>query len=213
MVTTVEISPGDTLDVGDTIATVDLRPVILAEGDIPAFRAMTPGDVGEDIAELQRLLQTLGFDAPSGGRYDDKTMTAVAAWQQTLGLVPDGIVRLGDVAFAERLPINGAIAPGIERASRIASGSAILLSARDAPRWWMLLTEEQTRQIGVGTPVSVRIDGATVSGQVIAVVEDREQGRFEAEIARSDGTSICAATCVESVPLDSENMYTPPRSN
>ena len=74
----------------------------------------------------------------------------------------------------------------------------------NAPRWWMLLTEEQTRQIGVGTPVSVRIDGATVSGQVIAVVEDREQGRFEAEIARSDGTSICAATCVESVPLDSE---------
>ena len=50
VVTTVEISPGDTLDVGDTIATVDLRPVILAEGDIPAFRAMTPGDVGEDIA-------------------------------------------------------------------------------------------------------------------------------------------------------------------
>lgn len=48
------------------------------------------GDIGQEVADLQADLRRAGFDVPANAIYDDTTRDAVAALQQTRGLVVDG---------------------------------------------------------------------------------------------------------------------------
>ncbi len=54
-----------------------------------AFRA---GDQGTDVAEIQKQLQSLGYDVAADGDYGPATTEAVKAFQSTKGLEADGLV-------------------------------------------------------------------------------------------------------------------------
>lgn len=203
-VTSVDLADGSEVGAGDVVATIDLRPVVVAEGEVPAFRAMAEGTRGDDVAQLQRLLAGLGFAVDATGVFDEQTTAAVSDWQSTLGVDPDGQVALGDVVFVEDLPGRMAVAPGIRRGTRVGAGVSLLLAVPSEPRWWMLLTREQSSQVRPGTPVIVDIGGSSIEAAVERIVEDVDQGRFEAEIAASDGDSLCPAGCADVVPLDEE---------
>lgn len=61
IVTSVDVEPAEEVSAGDVIYTIDLRPVVVAQGDIPSFRPISRGVVGGDVSQLQRLLSSLGF--------------------------------------------------------------------------------------------------------------------------------------------------------
>lgn len=203
-VTSVDLADGSQVGAGDVVATIDLRPVVVAEGEVPAFRAMAEGTRGEDVAQLQRVLAGLGFAVDATGVFDEQTTAAVSDWQSTLGVDPDGQVALGDVVYVEDLPGRMAIAPGIRRGTRVGVGAPLLLAVPSEPRWWMLLTREQSSQVRPGTSVVVDIGGTAVEAAIVRIVEDVEQGRFEAEIAASDGGPLCPAGCGDVLPVDEE---------
>ena len=204
-VTSVDLADGSQVGAGDVVATIDLRPVVVAEGEVPAFRAMAEGTRGGDVTQLQRLLAGLGFAVDATGVFDEQqTTAAVSDWQSTLGVDPDGQVALGDVVFVEDLPGRMAIAPGIRRGTRVGAGAPLLLAVPSEPRWWMLLTREQSSQVRPGTSVVVGIGGTAVQAAIARIVEDVDQGRFEAEIAASDGGPLCPAGCADVVPVDEE---------
>lgn len=204
VVTSVDVTPGTEVDVGDVVASIDLRPVVIAEGEVPAFRDLGDGVIGADVTQLQLMLNTIGFDVGQSAVFDAETSAAVTEWQRSLGLEPDGVVRLGDVVFVESLPARVLTAPGVQRAAQVAPGTPLLLQVPRSPRWWLLVSSEQTSQIQPGTAVTVSIGDALVDGVVQAVVEVDGQGRFEAHITAADGSSICGADCVSVVPLDTE---------
>lgn len=79
------------LQEGDVIVTVSGRPVFIAQGEVPAFRDLLPGLVGDDVRQLEDALQRLGFDpGPIDGLYDEQTSMAVAGWYSAAGWEPFG---------------------------------------------------------------------------------------------------------------------------
>jgi peptidoglycan hydrolase-like protein with peptidoglycan-binding domain len=92
---------GDVIRRGRRLFEVDGEPAILMYGDIPAYRDLSAGvSDGADVKELEENLAALGFDP---GTVDDEftssTSSAVADWQDSLGLPVTGTLELGRVVF------------------------------------------------------------------------------------------------------------------
>lgn len=77
----------------------DLRLIAFSSSSLVAQASATttlpfqPGSQNQEIAELQRRLNTLGFyDSEVDGLYGEQTRNAVAAFQRSVGLNPDGLI-------------------------------------------------------------------------------------------------------------------------
>jgi hypothetical protein len=94
---------GQVIKAGQTLFTVDNRPVLLMDGSTPAYRDLTASDyTGPDIYELNRNLVDLGYD-PDGIVIDDTWQAATTAGveqlQDHLGQTQTGTLTLGQVVF------------------------------------------------------------------------------------------------------------------
>jgi len=77
---------GDTLNEGNVLFIASGRPVFVMQGEIPAYRDITPGDTGDDVLQLEEALQRLGFNPGQvDGIYDESTSRAVAEWYTSAG--------------------------------------------------------------------------------------------------------------------------------
>ncbi len=86
--TSVAVSAGDEVSAGGQVLyAVNLRPVVVAAGETPAFRSLGRGaSGGADVAQLQGLLAGLGFfDGDADGEFGWATESAVRDWQESLG--------------------------------------------------------------------------------------------------------------------------------
>ncbi len=118
---------------GDVLYEVDDRPVVLMIGEMPAYRALSSGDEGLDVRQLQRNLLALGFDDGGDlevtGEFDSDTAEAVRDWQEDLGLDRTGVVELGDVAFFPTARRMGShtleIGQGVAAAVQVATTSSL----------------------------------------------------------------------------------------
>jgi hypothetical protein len=112
-----DVAAGRTIANGEQLAEIDGEPMFALTGRVPAWRDITPGESGPDVAELQKALASLGYydggDTP--GLYGAATEDAVALYYTHLGYTPPstGGVPLTDVLFLPSLPakviaVNGA---------------------------------------------------------------------------------------------------------
>lgn len=94
---------GDLLAPGEVLYETDSTPVHLATGDVAAFRTMTEGQSGVDIAQLQSFLIDSGWDVTgeleASGTWSTATTAAVVAWQTDTSQEVTGEVALGDIWF------------------------------------------------------------------------------------------------------------------
>jgi hypothetical protein len=103
--------PGDVVEFGTVLYAVDQRPVVLMKGSLPMHReiAYKISD-GPDVAQFERNLVNFGFvldEAATGDPTDltvdqhvtPLTVSAIRAWQLSIGLTSTGIVRHSDVIF------------------------------------------------------------------------------------------------------------------
>ena len=112
-----DVAAGQTISNGEKLAEIDGEPLFALTGRVPAWRDITPGESGPDVAELQKALAALGYyqggDTP--GYFGAATQDAVSEYYQHLGYTPPatGGVPLTDVIFVPSLPakviaVNGA---------------------------------------------------------------------------------------------------------
>jgi peptidoglycan hydrolase-like protein with peptidoglycan-binding domain len=127
-----EVAAGDTIRNGEQLAELDGQPLFALDGTVPAWRDLTPGESGPDVAELQNALASLGYydGGDTAGYFGAATQDAVAAYYQHLGYPPpsSGGVPAADVVFLPSLPatvvgVNGAVGeqagqPFLELAAR-----------------------------------------------------------------------------------------------
>ncbi|HST41336.1 MAG TPA: peptidoglycan-binding domain-containing protein [Conexibacter sp.] len=91
---------GATIRPGERLFAVDGEPVILLDGRVPAWRALTSGDEGADVRQLERNLSAFGYDPGTvDDEYTSATAAAVSDWQESLGVEESGTVELGSVVF------------------------------------------------------------------------------------------------------------------
>lgn len=195
MVTSIEAAAGSRVEAGGVLYRVALRPVVVGEGDTPAFRDISSGDRGDDVRQFQQMLADLGrYDGEIDGVAGQYTVQAIRAWQRDLGVEPDGVVRLGDVLFLPTMPaivsytdlaVGQAVSPGL--------GTVDVLGS--APEFTVSLTETQARLVSPGTPVRLSHGETQWEAQVEEVAPASEDAPAMATLASTGDGPICGDDC------------------
>src|SRR6266511_1925272 len=95
---------GDQIGCGGVLYRVNNKPVVLLCGSTPAYRALSQGDSGPDVAELNANLVDLGYATraqldPSSGSFSFETASALEKLQAKLGEDQTGSLALGRAVF------------------------------------------------------------------------------------------------------------------
>lgn len=203
VVTSVNVDAGAEVTQGSTIYTVDLRPVVVARGAVPAFRPIGDGTKGEDVRQVQQMLTDLGFyNGEVGGEAGSVTAAAIRDWQKSLGQEPTGVVEVGDIIFVPQLParvsVDGKVVyPG----TSLVSGEQVLAGLPASPVFTVPATETQAAMMPSGTRVEITSpSGAVWVGVVVEHKRDTQSGTTNAILAGLDGAIICGDSCDE-VPV------------
>lgn len=209
VVTSVVLTPGAEVSQGSVLYTVDLRPVVVAQGEIPSFRAITRGTIGRDVGQLQRMLGALGFYAgPDDGEAGASTVAAVEAWQASNGVERTGVVEQGDVLFIPTLPSRLALdAELISRGATLSGGEHVVLGLSQAPTFTIPVTEPQSRMMPQGTRVEIdNPDGEAWVGVVSGQSNDEETGTVVVTLSATDGAPVCGQGCA-AIPVTGRSQF------
>jgi multidrug efflux pump subunit AcrA (membrane-fusion protein) len=80
---------GQVVDENGVLLELSGRPVFALQGALPMYRDLGPGSEGEDVLQLERALERLGFDPGIvDGRYDADTEASVRRWYSAAGHAP-----------------------------------------------------------------------------------------------------------------------------
>jgi peptidoglycan hydrolase-like protein with peptidoglycan-binding domain len=192
---------GDKVVCGDVLYRVDNKPVLLLCGTLPAYRDLYFGDVGNDVAQLNRNLHTLGYDAnagvdinPADNAFNDKTVRAFQLLQRDKGWRVTGYLAIGDAVFL----------PGSVRIARVTGelggsahpGAQVASATSDTLEVQVDLSASQQGEVKQGHPAQITVPGNTsVTGKV-----DR-LGRV-AQAPAGQTTNAGAATIPAYISLD-----------
>lgn len=190
-VTSLEIEPGATVQPGDVVLTVDLRPVVVAEGEVPAFRPMQEGDAGADVAQLRRFLIEQGLLTEEGDLFDVATVEAVRRWQSEVGVEATGRVEHGDLVFVRRLPSPVVPAEGMEVGASVSPGNVLLALPDGPPALSLTVSTEHVDRVSQGTEVIVMLSDAPRSLRVERVDRVPDTGQALALLSRPGGVPVC----------------------
>lgn len=198
VVTEVRLDPGSQAQAGTVLYTVDLRPVVVAQGSIPAFRDIGAGAQGADVAQLQQFLTATGFyDGDADGTAGAATVAAIRAWQTDLGVAANGVVGVGDIVFVPKLPVRATLdAKLVSRGATLNGGEAVLQGIPDTPAFFIPLTKQQVANIKPGTAVSVSSPkGGTWNAIAGEARSDPQSELINLTLDGANGGSVCGTEC------------------
>ena len=210
------VAGGETVNSGDVVYTVDLAPVAVAVGDVPAFRDLVPGLRGADVSQLQQMLVATGHrsQAPDG-LFGSATLAEYKAWQRASGIAVTDSVPLGRLLFVSKLPaavgwndVDQTSADGSPAAdvkgvvgTRLAEGDAVAQFLPPVPLFSIDLPPGQRRLVDAGMPVTLSFGEHQWLAVVEAIAAPREDGSAVATLAPVDGAaSICGEDC-HAIPI------------
>lgn len=195
-------SSGERVDVGDALFSVDLEPVVVAEGAVPAFRLLKSGARGEDVRQLQRMLAGVGVaGAEPDGVFGAQTTKAVREWQRSMGRSRTGEVALGAVVFLPRLPGTFAWDKSATVGSQLSVGSPIGRMLPKEPVFTMTLPQNQQMLIETGMDVEIAAGSGRWLARLGELGQAREDGAATVGLVPAKGeTSICGDQCSD-VPV------------
>lgn len=180
------------------------RPVIVSEVAVPSYRDMARDAEGEDVAQFERLVTAEGsYDGSDDGVFGWGTERAVEAWQRSLRVDDDGVVRQGDVLIVEDLPGRVLLADGIAVGRQVAPGGDAVFALSEVPTFTITLPEGQRGLVSPGVEVRVEPMGGTWPAQD-ATIETNAQNQPVPRLQGTDGGPVCGDECAEQVPADVE---------
>jgi len=164
---------GHVIRQGHVLYRVDDRPVVLLHGSTPAYRTLSAGASGPDVAELNADLVALGHAtraqlSPKSASFGPATTAAVIKLQAALGISENGTLTLGQAEFepsAVRVTsvsaqLGGSAQPG----ETVLEGTSAVRLVQVA-----LSASEQTT-VALGDKVSITLpDDRTTPGVVSSV--------------------------------------------
>lgn len=201
IITEVNVSPGQVVDVGEEVFTVNLQGAYIARGDVPMFRTLTQDVSGKDVLQLQNFLLELGYYpyAEPNSKFDSATRQAVIEWQKSRGIAVTGEVSPAEIVFLPQLPARIWF-----DTEKIAVGASLTNAEQslgvygNAPRVFVSATAYQSTILSAGNPVTVSWGEHTWEG---IVGNERETVKnsetVEISITAPDGTPICGDICHE----------------
>lgn len=206
-ITSIDLEPGSEVRSGDVVLTVDLEPVVVGEGQVPAFRELGPGVSGADVRQLKDLLvagQVMA--AAEGDVFDDDTAEAVRRWQEGLGVPPTGTVEPGALVFVSGLPRQMLVVGEVQVGSRMAPGQPLLATAVGEPRMTMVVGADRTDVLQPGVAVVIDVDGEPLTVQIGRLETDPATDQTVAVLVGQDGGSVCGTGCAGLVEVGGQRV-------
>jgi multidrug efflux pump subunit AcrA (membrane-fusion protein) len=168
-------------------------------GSTPAYRSLSKGDSGPDVAELNANLVHLGYAAraqldPSSDRFSAATASALEKLQSRVGEDQTGSLDLGQMVFLPE-PVRLAKVIG-ELGGSAQPGATVMYATSDTLEVQVALDPSQQGEVKPGDPVQITLPGNTsVMGRV-----DR-LGRV-AQLSAGSNTNAGDATIPAYISLD-----------
>lgn len=207
-VTTVQVAPGQEVGQGAVLYTVNLRPVVIAQGAIPAFRTLARDVNGADTGQLQSMLASLGFYTRAvDGKFELTTEQAVKAWQKSLGIESNGVVEVADIVFVPALPTRVTFdTSAVARGTALSGGDAVISGLPAAPEFVLPVNDVQSALMPDGTRVKIAgPEGQSWMGYVAGRERDADAGTVDVRLAGKDGAVICADEC-GAIPVTGQSL-------
>jgi hypothetical protein len=168
---------GRTIRQGQVIYRVSGSPVVLLYGDVPAYRDLSEGMTGADVADLNADLVKLGYATaaalgprPGWDYYSAETAHAVGLLQAKVGLTETGTLSLGEAAFLPGPALitgwGGTISLGIPAAP----GTVVATASSTTPVVTIDLDAGQQSEVQAGDPVSITLPGGATTAGVISQI-------------------------------------------
>jgi peptidoglycan hydrolase-like protein with peptidoglycan-binding domain len=160
---------GDVVGCGGVLYRVDDKPMLLLCGATPAYRSMSLGDRGPDVAQLNTNLVSLGYAAlarldPSSV-FSSATASALEKLQSKVGQYPTGWLAIGQAVFLPE-PVRIAHVIG-ELAGFAQPGAKVLTATSDTPEVQVALDPSQQDQVKKGDRARMTLpDNESVTGKV-----------------------------------------------
>ena len=206
-VTSIAVEPGQEVSAGAVLYTVNLRPVVIAQGAIPAFESLSAGSKGADVAQLQSLLAALGiFHGTVNGTFGSSTTAAVKAWQKSLGVTADGMVQPGDIVFVPALPTRVALdTEVVKRGAILSGGETVVKGLPPTPSFTVPVSDTQASLIPSGTTVEITSPSGDVwTGFAGDQVPD-EFSTINVTLTGEGDATICGEQCAD-VPVTGQTF-------
>ena len=181
IVTRIFIHPGGAVSPGQPILEVAGRPMFVFRGSYPAYRDLSPGESGPDVAQLQGGLESLGYSigADTIGTFGAGTSAAVAAFYHFIGYSapkatigpkhhPAAMVPLSEFMFVPKFPAT-VVSLGAN-VGHSASGSLVTLSL-GRPGIKGQLNPADAALVRPGTKVTITdtVTGKSLAGRVVSI--------------------------------------------
>jgi peptidoglycan hydrolase-like protein with peptidoglycan-binding domain len=163
-------SSGDRVDCGHVLYRVDDKPVLLLCGPTPAYRSLSQGDSGRDVAELKANLVALGYATraqldPSSESFSSQTASALEKLQSKVGEAQTGSLHLGQAVFLPESVRIATVAGELGGSAR--PGAQVLSATSDTLEVQLALDPSQQGEVKKGDRAEITLPGNTsVTGRV-----------------------------------------------
>jgi hypothetical protein len=164
---------GQVIHQGQVLYRVSDSPVVLLYGPTPAYRTLSAGATGPDVAELNADLVALGYAtgahlSPTSASFGDATQAAVEKLQAALGVTETGSVALGQAVFEPtvvRVTIVSAALGGDAQ-----PGETVLQGTSTRRQVQVALDASQQTYVAVGDTVSITLPNNQTTPGVVSSV-------------------------------------------
>jgi hypothetical protein len=168
---------GQVVSQGQVLYAVSGSPVVLLYGPVPAYRDLSQGMTGPDVAELNTDLVRLGCATAAGlgprsgwDYFGAETAYAVEGLQARLRVTQTGTLSLGQAVFLPSAALITGLGAGTVAGGTAAPGSVVLTASSTTPVVTIALDAAQQTDVKKGQPVAITLpDGATTPGTVSLV--------------------------------------------
>ncbi len=151
---------GQVISQGQVLYRVNDSPVVLLYGSTPAYRSLSAGATGADVAELNADLVALGYAtsaqlSPTSSYFGSATTTALEKLQAALGVTQNGTLTLGQAVFeptAVRVTTLSAQLGGSTQ-----TGQTVIQGSSTTRQVQVALDASQQTDVAVGDKVTITL--------------------------------------------------------
>ncbi len=164
---------GETIMQGQVFYRVDGTPVVLLYGSTPAYRSLSEGMTGTDVAELNADLVRLGYATrteldPRSDVFGWETALAVEKLQAHLGVTETGTLDLGQAVF---LPTAARVTSLLVTLGGPAvSGEPVLDATSTRREVSIALDPADEAEVKAGDAVTITLPDGRITGGVVSSV-------------------------------------------